>query len=98
MLTKSSKNKQFPNKGRLTDDYNVGIDRQEASPEDGAQGSPFGILGARSAGKELVQQPEDEQTDNLGHNPDSNCEALDDEVRNVKVGCSRQSTSQNGEN
>lgn len=83
--------------GQLTDDDHVGIDRQKTSPKNSRETSPLGVLGTRSASKELVHHPEDKHANNLRHNTNGNRKTLKDEVRNVKVGRGWQRSSQNTE-
>lgn len=70
----------------LTDNGNVGVNGQQTSPRKAAQGGPLVVHGSRSAGKEFVQDTEDEASDNLGQHADSDSETLNDEVGNVEVG------------
>jgi hypothetical protein len=82
---------------RLTDDDNIGVNGQQTTPEDGTETSPLGVLGTWRAGQELVQQPENKHTNDLGYNANGNCKTLKDEVGDVEVGRGWQRATQNGE-
>lgn len=79
-----------------TDDDNVSVDGQGATPRDGAQAGPFLVHGAGSEGQELVENPENEKARNLREHARSNAETLNDEVGDVQVGGLGQVLSQDG--
>ena len=71
---------------RLTDDGNVGVHGQHASPRDGAQLCPLVIHGPRCASQVLVQEPEDDKANDLRQDVGGKGKTLNDKVRDVKVG------------
>ena len=64
----------------LTDNNDVGVHRKSAAPGDGAEVGPLVVHRARSAGKELVQNPEDDEAYNLSEDTGGDGKTLHDEV------------------
>src|SRR3569833_847844 len=82
--------------GRLTDNSNVAVDGEGATPRDGAEVGPLVVQSPRRAGEELAHQGEDDEADHLREHGGGDRETLDDEVRDVEVGGLGQVLSQDG--
>ncbi|KFZ14047.1 hypothetical protein V502_06294 [Pseudogymnoascus sp. VKM F-4520 (FW-2644)] len=78
----------------LTNDGDVRVHGENATPRHGAQGGPLGVHGSRGGGQVLVEEAEDEEADDLGHNAGGDGQTLQDEVGNVEVGGQRKLVSQ----
>jgi len=71
---------------RLTDDCNVSEHWENTAPRDSTQVGPLLIHLSWGTGQELIQDLEDDKTNDLRNDPSSYGQALNNKVRDVKVG------------
>lgn len=69
----------------LTDDRDVRIDREHATPRDGGQVGPLLVHRTWGAGEEFVNKREDHEADNLGYDARRDRQALDEEIGDINV-------------
>lgn len=71
---------------RLTNADNIGEDWKSATPRDGTQVGPLVVHSTGSSGQVLVQNVEDDESDNLRENTSSDGQTLNNKVGRIDVG------------